>query len=89
MTTTTLDQNIPTELWGVHIVATNVVDGETAELRVTPPGEDVSVRPVSAGDTVDLGGITATVEQITGGGHDGPPGRSTGRVTLSRPDDTP
>ena len=39
MSTVTLQQNIPTQLWGAHVVATNVMDGERAQLRVTMPGE--------------------------------------------------
>lgn len=82
MESVTLDQNIPTRLWGAHVVATNVVDGESADLRITRPGEMVSVHPVRVGDLVDVGDVTATVAGIAGGGHEGPPGRSTGRVVL-------
>lgn len=86
MSTITLDQNIPTQVWGAHVVATNVMDGERAQLRVTLPGETVTVHRVVVGDRVEVGGTTVAVVAISGGGHEGPPGRSTGTVTVSRAD---
>ena len=83
MSTVTLQQNIPTQLWGAHVVATNVMDGERAQLRVTMPGETVTVHDVVVGAVLEVGGTALTVVEITGGGHDGPPGRSRGTVTVS------
>ncbi|UUZ43720.1 hypothetical protein LP422_12840 [Janibacter limosus] len=80
--TITLQQNIPTPAWGLRLVAANVRGG-LATLYVEATGESAVKHQVTVGDTVPVGDRQARVEAITGGGHDGPPGRAAGRLTLA------
>lgn len=80
--TITLEQNIPTPVWGLRLVAANV-GNDTATLYVELPGETAVHHRVVVGDCVPVGGRVARVEAITGGGQDGPPGRAAGRLTLA------
>lgn len=81
-TTLTLQQNIPTPAWGARLVAVNVAD-EAATVLVELPAQTARPERVRVGDTVMVGDTQVRVDAITGGGHDGPPGRSSGRVTLT------
>ena len=82
--TITLQQNIPTPAWGMRLVAANV-DGThgRAIVIVEPPGALAVPHEVHVGDTVPFGDRRLRVDTITGGAHDGPPGRGTGRVGLT------
>lgn len=82
-TTLTLQQNIPTPAWGARLVAVDVADG-AATVMVELPGQTARPERVHVGDTVSVGETEVRVDAIAGGGHDGPPGRSSGRVTLTR-----
>lgn len=81
-TTITLQQNIPTPAWGMRLIAANVHEG-AATVIVEPPGEPMVKHQVGAGDTVPFGDRALHVDEITGGGDAGLPGRASGRVTLS------
>ena len=80
--TITLEQNIPTPVWGLRLVAANV-GNDTATLYVELPGKTAVTHRVVVGDSVPVGNRVARVEAITGGGQDGPPGRAAGRLTLA------
>jgi len=77
-----LVQNIPTPVEGGRLVAINVGGGK-AQLMIessTPPARRIDV---TAGDEIVLPVGRARVAEITGGGHDGPPGRADGMVVLA------